>query len=108
MTGIVLAVALCTAATSSPAVETSTDKVAGLPVGDPLKDVALTATVRQVLAADAFLAGVVIDVASAAGIVTLQGRVRDISLREHATRLVQTVFGVTRVDNRLAVTLALG
>lgn len=105
----VLAAALFAAAVGSPPAGASTDRLSqGVPVADPLKDVALTTTVQQVLAADPYLAGTAIDVATAAGTVTLQGRVPDVSLREHAARLVQGVYGVMRVDNRLAVTLALG
>jgi osmotically-inducible protein OsmY len=75
---------------------------------DPLQDVMLSSSVRQVLKSDPVLAGAAIEVAAAAGTVTLQGWVPDLSLREHAAKLTQAVFGVVRVDNRLTVTRALG
>jgi len=75
---------------------------------DPLQDVIVSSTVQQTLASDPRLAGTVIEVAAVAGVVTLQGRVPDLSLHEHAARLALAVFGVTRVDNRLTVTRALG
>jgi hyperosmotically inducible periplasmic protein len=75
---------------------------------DPLQDVIVSSTVKQTLAADPRLAGTAIEVAAVAGVVTLQGRVPDLSLHEHAARLARAVFGVTRVDNRLTVTRALG
>lgn len=77
-------------------------------IADPLKDVAITVSVKQLLSKDPTLAGTVIDVETAAGIVTLQGRVPELAMREHATRLVQAVYGVVQVNNRLTVTRALG
>lgn len=74
----------------------------------PLQDVILSSTVRQALASDPVLAGTAIEVAAAAGTVTLQGWVPDLSLHERAASLAQAVFGVVRVDNRLTVTRALG
>jgi osmotically-inducible protein OsmY len=75
---------------------------------DPLQDLIVSSTVTQALASDPVLAGMSIEVATAAGIVTLHGTVPDLSLRERAARLARAVFGVVRVDNRLTVTPALG
>lgn len=102
-------VAAVCAVSAGPTPHVASDGVAqALPVVDALKDVAISTSVRQTLAADPYLAGTTIDVATTAGIVTLQGRVSDLALREYAARLARAVFGVARVDNRLVATLALG
>jgi osmotically-inducible protein OsmY len=77
------------------------------PADDPLNDVRITVAVRQILTKDPRLAETYIDVDTLRAIVTLRGRVRELSQRELASRLVLSAFGVRQVDNQLSVTRAL-
>ncbi len=64
----------------------------------------LAQQVRAKIAADSALAGQTVAVSSsAAGVVTLRGRVATRAQKERAGKLARSVNGVTDVDNRLAL-----
>jgi osmotically-inducible protein OsmY len=66
-------------------------------------DAEVTAAVRSRLVADTSVEATAIDVTTAAGRVTLSGRVTSFAERDRAGRLAAAVPGVMGVDNRLAV-----
>jgi osmotically-inducible protein OsmY len=66
-------------------------------------DARIALDVQQVLAADADLSGMKIDVSSQDGAVTLRGRAPDPTAREHATDLVRTIRDVRSVENQLTL-----
>lgn len=66
-------------------------------------DAATTARVKSVLAADARLSALAIEVDTQDGVVKLTGSTADDAARRRATELVQGVKGVSKVDNQLKV-----
>jgi osmotically-inducible protein OsmY len=66
-------------------------------------DAHIATEVQRVLATDADLAGMKIDVSSQEGEVTLRGRAPDPGARERATDLVRTIREVKAVENQLTL-----
>lgn len=67
------------------------------------EDAAITAGVNAELAKDSTLSALKIDVDTSGGKVSLHGTAPDAESRERATRLANSVKGVTDVDNKLEV-----
>jgi hyperosmotically inducible protein len=68
--------------------------------GEAVSDSAITAKVKSSLLADAVLGGMVIDVDTTAGVVSLNGIVTSEQERQRAIQVAQSVEGVKRVDGR--------
>lgn len=78
--------------------KSTADKVAG-----SMSDVSITSAVSAVLARDADLSALKINVDTKNGKVTLNGPASSITAKEKATTLVKAVKGVVSVDNKLVV-----
>jgi len=73
-------------------------------VDERVTDAVITSTIQQRLAADPALGEAMLDVATAAGIVTLTGEVSREPLRARAEALAREVEGVQDVQNLIRVT----
>ena len=76
------------------------------PVVNTVRDAAITAEIKTLLAKDPGLSALRIDVDTAGGRVALRGTAPSASARERATQLAKAVGGVSAVDNELVVKAA--
>ena len=87
---------------------TPTDVTARTPVpnepttGQRIDDAAITAKVKSALIAEPNVPGMMINVDTTAGQVTLRGRVENRTQAERAVEVARGVEGVQRVDNQLS------
>lgn len=72
-------------------------------VAEAPADAAITAEIKAKFAADAQLAALPIAVHTRDGLVELNGKAPDASLRDHATRVAARAKNVLSVDNHMAV-----
>jgi hyperosmotically inducible periplasmic protein len=68
-----------------------------------VEDAAVTAAVKAKLLADQTVSGMMIDVDTSNGVVTLTGTVTSEAARATAIELARTTGGVTRVEDKLAL-----
>lgn len=67
------------------------------------QDAAITAGIKAEFAKDAALEALHIQVSTQEGLVSLDGKAPDATIREHATRVAATVKDVLSVDNRMVL-----
>ncbi len=82
---------------------TGADGKSTSPLATAVRDVAITAEIKGLLAKDPNLSALRIDVDTTAGRVALRGTAPSVEARERATKLAQAVVGVSAVNNELSV-----
>ncbi len=100
-----IAIVLLTGACDRSTTATRTEMPSGTTTrpADAVSDTAVTAKVKAALAAADGVSGTKISVETQAGRVTLKGRLPDQAMIDRAVATAQSVEGVKRVENQLAV-----
>lgn len=102
LTALILGVA-CNNASSTENKVDDTAAAAAKAIADTVKDGLITSTIQSKYFASAEVKGYRIDVDTAAGVVSLKGKVETDNERQQAVQIARGVEGVTRVDDQLTV-----